>query len=87
MRKISGNRPDGGLLDLGERPRKDGPGETEHGKPDHDGLGTYKKTTGKRLDWILVSRDLEFRKHEVLPDVVADHFAVFAELAYRGQQE
>lgn len=54
-------------------------------EPEQDGLGTYKKTTGKRLDWILVSRDLEFRKHEVLPNVVADHFAVFAELAYRGQ--
>jgi endonuclease/exonuclease/phosphatase family metal-dependent hydrolase len=56
-------------------------------EPEQNGLGTYKKPTGKRLDWILVSRDLEFRRHEVLPDVVADHFAVFAELAYRGQQE
>ncbi len=53
--------------------------------PDNDGLGTYKKPTGKRLDWILISEDLEFRNYKVLPEIVADHFAVYAEVAYREQ--
>ena len=50
-------------------------------------LGTYKSLDGKRLDWILISQDLEFRDYKVLPDVVADHFAVYAEIAYRGRQK
>jgi endonuclease/exonuclease/phosphatase family metal-dependent hydrolase len=53
--------------------------------PGLGGLGTYKKSTGKRLDWILVTKDLEFTNYKVLPDVVADHFGVYAEIAYRGQ--
>jgi endonuclease/exonuclease/phosphatase family metal-dependent hydrolase len=56
-------------------------------KPEEDGHGTYKKPTGKRLDWILVSRDLAFSGHKVLPDIVADHFAVYAEITYRERQE
>ena len=55
--------------------------------PERNTLGTYKESSGKRLDWILISRELEFRDYKVLPDVVADHFAVYAEIAYRGQQE
>lgn len=55
--------------------------------PERSTLGTYKELSGKRLDWILISRELEFRDYKVLPDVVADHFAVYAEIAYRGQQE
>jgi len=55
--------------------------------PERDGLGTYKKLSGKRLDWILISQELEFRDYKVLPDVVADHFAVYAEISYRGEQE
>jgi endonuclease/exonuclease/phosphatase family metal-dependent hydrolase len=55
--------------------------------PENDGLGTYKDPTGKRLDWILISQELEFRKYQVLPNVVADHFAVVAEIAYRGQHK
>ncbi len=53
--------------------------------PERSGLGTYKGSAGKRLDWILISQDLEFKDYKVLPDVVADHFAVFAEIAYREQ--
>jgi len=56
-------------------------------QPDNDGLGTYKKPTGKRLDWVLISQDLEFMNHKVLPDIVADHFAVYAEVAYREHLE
>lgn len=56
-------------------------------EPDNDNLGTYKKPTGKRLDWILISRDLEFKNYTVLPDIVADHFAVYAEVVFREAQE
>ena len=55
--------------------------------PERDGLGTYKKPDGKRLDWILISDDLEFQDYKVLPDVVADHFAVYAEIIYRGEKQ
>lgn len=52
--------------------------------PGQDGLGTYKATAGKRLDWVLISQEMAFETYEVLPDIVADHFAVFAEITYRG---
>lgn len=55
--------------------------------PERGGLGTYKSTDGKRLDWILITKNLEFKSYTVLPDVVSDHFAVFAEIVYRGQYE
>jgi endonuclease/exonuclease/phosphatase family metal-dependent hydrolase len=34
----------------------------------------------KRLDWILVSNELEFRDYQVISDVVSDHRGVIAEL-------
>jgi endonuclease/exonuclease/phosphatase family metal-dependent hydrolase len=37
----------------------------------------------RRLDWILVSPELEIRAHRVLPDLVSDHRAVMAEIAWR----
>ncbi len=48
--------------------------------PRNPALGTFKKLDGKRLDWILISRELEFERYEVLPTVVADHFAVLADV-------
>ena len=51
--------------------------------PHSDALGTYKKTDGRRLDWILVSRDLQFVEYRVLPDKLSDHLAVFAEVRVR----
>lgn len=45
-------------------------------------LGTY-RSSGKRLDWILISRELEFLKYTVLPDVLSDHLAVVAEITAR----
>lgn len=36
--------------------------------------------TRKRIDWILISRDLAFVSHQTLPDELSDHFAVTAEL-------
>lgn len=53
-------------------------------QPEAEGLGTYKSEEGKRLDWILVSDDLEFVSYSVLPEVLSDHLAVVAEIKYRG---
>lgn len=47
--------------------------------PHAEGLGTY-GDEGARLDWILVSPDLQFRKYVVVPDVISDHYAVAAEI-------
>jgi endonuclease/exonuclease/phosphatase family metal-dependent hydrolase len=52
-------------------------------RPEAEGLGTYKSIAGKRLDWILISKELEFVSYNVLPDVLSDHLAVVAEIAYR----
>lgn len=52
--------------------------------PDGPELGTYQSVSGKRLDWILISSNLEFLSYEVLPDVVADHLAVTAEIRVTG---
>ena len=51
--------------------------------PENPDLGTYKSTAGKRLDWILISPQLEFISYKVLPDIVSDHGAVYAEIGYR----
>ena len=45
--------------------------------PADAGIVTYPRTR-RRLDWILVSRDLSFHTHAVLPGEVSDHRAVFA---------
>ncbi len=39
--------------------------------------------SGARIDWILVSADLDFVRYEVLSDVVSDHRALVAELRLR----
>ena len=46
--------------------------------------GTYKRRDGKHFDWILISSHLDYVTHQVLPEVVSDHFAVYAEIRYRG---
>lgn len=46
-------------------------------RPEATDLGTY-KSGKKRLDWILISNDLEFVSYEVPPDVLSDHQAVQA---------
>ena len=48
-------------------------------EPHAEGLSTY-GDKGARLDWILVSPDLKFRRYAVYPDIVSDHYAVAAEL-------
>ena len=46
-------------------------------KPEEKGHITF-PTLKTRLDWVLISEDLEFVSHEILPDVVSDHLAAVA---------
>ena len=48
-------------------------------QPDAENLVTYKDGK-RRLDWILISKELEFRHYAVLPDIVSDHYAIIAEV-------
>jgi endonuclease/exonuclease/phosphatase family metal-dependent hydrolase len=48
-------------------------------KPHADNLHTYEKRA-TRLDWILISDELEFTSYQVIPDVISDHLAVVAEI-------
>lgn len=45
-----------------------------------DGLDTF-PFSERRLDWILISPELEFRDYRVLPDVLSDHLGVLATIA------
>jgi len=47
-------------------------------------FATYKRA--RRLDWILVSEDLEFVDYAVLPDRVSDHRALFARIGWVGDR-
>lgn len=54
-----------------------GSGNLKVFKPEASGLGTYK--SGKhRLDWILISKDLEFVSYDVPQVVLSDHMPVQA---------
>ena len=48
-------------------------------RPEQAGLDTF-PALGRRLDWILVSPEFEFRSYEVIPDAVSDHRGVAARL-------
>ena len=48
-------------------------------EPHAEGLATYGEK-GARLDWILISKELQFRRYAVYPDIVSDHYAVAAEI-------
>ena len=52
-------------------------------RPEAKGLVTF-PTTSRRLDWILVSRDLRIVNQRILADVVSDHRAVVADIAPAG---
>lgn len=49
-------------------------------RPSAEDLGTY-RSNSRRYDWILASRELEFRSYTVLPDILSDHSAVVAEVS------
>ena len=55
--------------------------------PEAEHLATFSKLGNKRLDWILISQDLEFVDYRVLPDEVADHLAVYTELRFRNTDD
>jgi len=55
-------------------------------RPEARDLGTY-NSSNRRLDWILISRELEFRSLTILPDILSDHFAVSAEIAVKEPTE
>ena len=44
-------------------------------------------TTKKRLDWILISKELEFVAYRAIPDIVSDHLGVVSEVRRRRQPE
>jgi len=48
-------------------------------KPKSETLNTFPKLD-KRLDWVLISKDLQFRRYTNLDDVLSDHSAVLAEV-------
>ncbi len=50
--------------------------------PEARDLGTY-RSSDRRLDWILISNDLEFVSHEVLTDVLSDHNAIIATIGVK----
>jgi endonuclease/exonuclease/phosphatase family metal-dependent hydrolase len=55
-------------------------------RPEAEGMGTFAKSN-KRLDWILISRELEFVSYRVLPDAVSDHCGVVATIRAVGSEE
>jgi len=54
--------------------------------PDVQGLETF-PLSGKRLDWILLSGELEFNSYRVVSDVLSDHRGVVAEVALKRPLE
>jgi endonuclease/exonuclease/phosphatase family metal-dependent hydrolase len=52
--------------------------------PENGELKTYKG--GSRIDWILITDELEFVDHQVLPDTVSDHFAVSAHIRWAKEE-
>ena len=52
-------------------------------QPLADDLGTY-RSSGRRLDWVLISDELEFLHHEVLQHAVSDHHAVVADIGLKA---
>lgn len=48
-------------------------------KPEADNYNTYKD---KRLDWILISKDMEFTSYQVLPDTLSDHTMIIADIRF-----
>ena len=51
-------------------------------KPYDDSLLTFPGHK-KRYDWVLISQELEYISHQILPDHVSDHLAVSVEIGWR----
>jgi endonuclease/exonuclease/phosphatase family metal-dependent hydrolase len=52
-------------------------------KPNEKGNATF-PMTNKRIDWILISNEMDFLSYQVLPNSISDHKAVLAELIWRS---
>ena len=50
--------------------------------PEDGTIVTY-PSISKRLDWIFISRELEFVEYRTLPDMLSDHHAVLARIRFR----
>lgn len=48
----------------------------------HPESSAYNTYNDKRLDWILISNELEFTGYKVLPDILSDHAMVIAEIHF-----
>ena len=48
-------------------------------KPEAANCNSYKD---KRLDWILISKDMEFASYQVLPDNLSDHAMIIADIRF-----
>ena len=51
-------------------------------RPESGDYATYK---GKRLDWILITKDMEFVNYEVLPDPLSDHSMIVADIRFKDK--
>ena len=51
-------------------------------RPESGDYATYK---GKRLDWILITKDMEFVNYEVLPDTLSDHSMIVADIRFKDK--
>lgn len=49
-------------------------------EPLGDNHSSYKN---KRLDWILITRDMAFENYQVLPDTLSDHAMVLADIRFK----
>ena len=48
------------------------------------GSADYNTYKDKRLDWILITKDMEFVTYQVLPDILSDHAMVVADIRFKG---
>ena len=53
-------------------------------RPESADYNTYKD---KRLDWILITKDLEFVDYQVLPDILSDHAMLVADIRFKVNLE
>jgi len=54
-------------------------------KPEEKGHTTF-PMTHKRIDWILISGEMDFLNYRVLPDTVSDHKGVLADLIWQSER-
>ena len=45
--------------------------------------GRHQSYKNKRLDWILITKDMEFTNYQVLPDSLSDHAMVLADIRFK----